>query len=174
MALTMEQIRSAGSDDELLNLLGGELQRLFPEEVRNDPIVFLSRLHGAPSGLRAMAVTYELDISMTLDDLAWHFVNYHSSLELAEETITGLIELEATEAAGIFREALAIIKPHWQELEHIAQSKAAQDWLDSKGIQDLMNPLNDRMWKLLKQHDKSSVMSLWAAFARKHPERCIS
>jgi hypothetical protein len=173
MALNKEQISKAGTDDELLNLLGGELQRLFPPEVRNDPVVYLSRLHAAPSGLRAMAATYELDVSLTMDDLAWHFVNHHGSFELAEETIAGLNELEAPEAAEIFREALAIIKPHWQELHEVAQSKGAHDWLDSKGIQDLMDPLNDRMWKLLKKYDQSSLMSLWFSYARKYPERCV-
>jgi hypothetical protein len=121
-----------------------------------------------------MATTYDLDVSMALDDLGWHFVNHHGSQELAEETILGLDELEANEAGEIFRAALEIIKPHWQGLENMAQSKAAHDWLDSKGIQDLMNPLNDRMWKLLKQYDKSSLMSLWVTYARKYPERCIA
>jgi len=120
-----------------------------------------------------MASTYELDVSMALDDLAWHFVNYHSSLELAEETIAGLNELEAPEAADIFQKALAIVKPHWQELDKAAQSKSPHDWLDAKGIQDLMNPLDDQMWRLLKQYDKSSLMSLWTTYARKYPERCV-
>ena len=102
MALTIQQIQIAGSDEELLKLLGVELGRLLPSECINDPAVYLSRLYAAPGGLHAMAVTYELDISMTMDDLAWHFVNYHSSLELAEETITGLNELEALEAGGNF------------------------------------------------------------------------
>jgi hypothetical protein len=173
MALTVEQIRSAGSDEELLELLGGELRQLFPPELRSDPVVFLSRLHAAPSGLRAMATTYELDVSMAVDDLAWHFVNFHSSPELAAETIAGLLELEATEAAEIFREALTIIKPHWPELESVSQSKTAHEWLEKKGIQDLMNPLNDRMWKLFRQFGESGLMSVWAAHARKHPERCV-
>jgi hypothetical protein len=33
MVLTIEQIHNAGSDEELLNLLGGELQQLFPSDV---------------------------------------------------------------------------------------------------------------------------------------------
>jgi hypothetical protein len=172
MALTIKQIRSTGSDDELIDLLLGELRRLFPTELRNDPVVFLSRLQGAPRGLRAMACTYELDVSMALDDLAWHFVNYHGSIELAEETVSGLRELEAPEAAEVFQEALAVIEPHWEELENVAQSKTAHAWLDSQGIQELMNPLNDRMRKLLSQYDKGSFMSLWASYARKYPERC--
>jgi hypothetical protein len=172
MALSIKQIRNTRSDEELLDLFLEELRQLFPPELRDDPSVFYSRLHAAPAGIRAMAVTYELDVSMALDDLAWHFINYHSSIELAEETIAGLNELETPEAAEIFQEALHIIKPHWQELEQVSQSKEPYDWLDSKGIQDLMNPLNDRMWKLLKQYDKSSLMALWVTYARKYPERC--
>jgi hypothetical protein len=173
MALTIEQIRSAASDEELLNLLGGELRLLFPPELKNDPVVFLSRLRAAPSALRAMAATYELDVSMAVDDLAWHFVNYHSSLELAEETIGGLLELEETEAAEIFRGALAIIRPHWSELEAVARTKTAHEWLDSKGIQNSMNPLNDHMWKVFGQFGESGLMSVWVAHARKHSERCV-
>ncbi len=67
-----------------------------------------------------------------MDDLAWHFVNYHSSIELAEETVAGLNELETPEAAEIFREALAIIKPYWQELDDVAKSNAEHDWLDAR------------------------------------------
>ena len=173
MALTIEQIRNAGSDEELLELLGEELQNLFPPEIRNDPVVFRSRLDAAPRGLRAMAMTYELDVSMAMDNLAWHFINHHTSPELAEETIAGLSELETPEAAEIFQEALTIIRPHWQELENVAQSQKAHDWLDSKGIQSLVNPLNKRMWQLLKGYGDGGLMSLWATYARKYPGRCV-
>jgi hypothetical protein len=37
---------------------------------------------------------------MALDDLGWHFYNFHSR-ELAEETYRGLRELGADEAAEI-------------------------------------------------------------------------
>ncbi len=86
MTLTAEQIRRARSDDELLKLFTGYLQQLFPPDSRGDPVVFLWQLNAAPEGLRAMAVTYELDVSMALDDLAWHVINHHSSLELAEKS----------------------------------------------------------------------------------------
>jgi len=173
MALTIQQICSTNSEGELFKLLGSELQQLFPPELENDPVVFLSRLHAAPAGLRAMAVTYELDVSMAMDDLAWHFINHHSSLELAEETIAGLNELEASEAAEIFEEALAILKPHWEDLENALQSKNARDWLDAKGIQNQMKSLNTRMWKQLEQFGENGLLSLWVAYARKRPERCV-
>jgi hypothetical protein len=92
MALTIKQIRAARSDDELLNLLLDELKQLFPPELRGDPKIFHSRLQNASTGIRAMAAKYDLDVSMTMDDLAWHFINHHELLELAEETILGLRE----------------------------------------------------------------------------------
>lgn len=66
-----------------------------------------------------MAATFGLDVSMALDDLAWHFVNHHS-VDWYEETSQGLRELEAVEAAELFEKAFAIIEPHWIELESVA------------------------------------------------------
>ena len=172
MSLSVEQILKTNSEDELLKLLLGELKVLFPPDIRRDPVIFLSRLQTAPVGLRAMAATYELDVSMALDDLAWHFVNHHASLELAEETLLGLQELGAPEAAGIFEEALAVIRPHWQKLQAGLEAKTEHDWLDATGIQGSMNPLNDRLWNYLKQFPDRSFFSLWTDYARKHPERC--
>jgi hypothetical protein len=175
VALTVEQIHTAGSDAALLDLLLAELGQQFPPELRDDPVVFLSRLHAAPCGLRAMACTYELDVSMALDDLAWHFVNHHGSFELAEETIASLNELETPEAAEIFRAALVVIKPHWNDWHEVAKLESGgkkHHWLDSKGIQELMNPLNDRMWNYLKQFSDNSFFSVWMIYARKYPERC--
>jgi hypothetical protein len=175
MALTVEQIHNAGSNDDLFKLLGKELEQLFPLEIRRDPIVYLSRMRVASLGLRAMATTYELDVSMALDDLAWHFVNHQRSFELVGETVDGLKELGAPQAAEIFEAALAIIKPHWDCLPEVAALKgggAKHDWLDSKGIQSQMDPLNNRMWKLLDQYENRSLLSLWTIYARKYPKHC--
>ena len=174
MALTVEQIRSTKTDEELLGLLLNELKRTFPPEIRGDPVVFLSRVQNSPAGMRAMAETYDLDVSMAMNDLAWHFINHHNSFELAEETIAGLNELGTTEAAEIFEAAFAIIKPHWQELENVSHSKTGHDWLDSNGIEKLMNPLNKRMWNLLKTFGETGLLSLWVTYARKYPDRCVS
>lgn len=123
-----------------------------------------------------MAATYDLDVSMALDDLAWHFVNHHSSQDFAEETIQGLHELGAAEAAEIFAAAFAIIKPHWQELEAVSlkSAKEAHAWLDAKGIQNQINPLNDRLWSLLRQQPTNSLMDYWVTYARKNPEHCLA
>src|ERR1035441_1397708 len=122
MALTANQIRNANSDADLLQLLQAELNLFFPVESRRDLPIFLSRLGIAPRGLRAMAATFELDVSMALDDLAWHFVN-HGDLDLYEETRQSLRELEALEAAHLFEKAFAVIEPHWIELGSVAQGE---------------------------------------------------
>jgi len=175
MALTVAQIQAVKLDDDLLRLLMGELNLLFPQELRRDRIVFLSKLQAMPPGLRAMAITFDLDVSMALDDLAWHFANHHD-LDFYEETLRGLRELGATEAAELFGQAFAIIEPFWHELGEILTEKhpeGTHDWFDQKGIQERVDPLNDRMWKLLNQWPDQGLMHYWIQYARQYPLQCV-
>ena len=70
--LTLDIIDSS-SDEELLKLLQKELESRI-SAARTEP-EFLAQIRELPIGLRAMAATYELDVSLTLDDLGWHFGN---------------------------------------------------------------------------------------------------
>ncbi len=178
MALTIAQLSKAQSDEDVLRLLKAELNALFPPDSRRDNAVFLSRLQSAPRGFRAMAATFELDVSMALDDLAWHFVNHHD-LDLYEETSNGLRELGATEAAELFNAAFAIVRPRWDEFGTVAQnedsgSTGVRDWLDKAGIQKQIDPLNERMWKLLAQWGDHGLMHYWIIYARAYPERRVA
>src|SRR5215470_7840941 len=101
MSITFGAIDSS-SDDELFKLLGQELQNRISAQ-RGSP-EFVSEIQTLPNGLRAMAATYELDVSLALDDLGWHFGNWHNQ-DLAEETARGLEELGARELAQVFRRA---------------------------------------------------------------------
>ena len=65
-ALTKEAI-SSSSDKELFALLGQELEARISSK-RGSP-EFLAEIRKLPVGLRAMAATYELDVSLSLDDL---------------------------------------------------------------------------------------------------------
>src|SRR5262245_54549512 len=103
MSLTVQQISSTVSDDALFRLLSDELRRLFPPTISADKERLLSAMQLAPRGLRAMASIYQLDVSMALDDLAWHFVN-HRDIRMYRETLGGLRELRAEEAAALFDE----------------------------------------------------------------------
>jgi len=57
-----------------------------------------------------MVGIYDLDVSMTLDDLAWHFGN-HNDERFLQETVASLMELEAKDAAALFSAAWDICSP---------------------------------------------------------------
>lgn len=122
-----------------------------------------------------MAATFELDVSMTLDDLAWHFVNYPNR-DWYEETLAGLRELEASEAAELFEKAFAIVEPHWDKMGEVAKDEkfgAIHDWLNATGLQKQIDPLDDQMRKLLDQWPETGLMHYWMVYARKYPARCV-
>jgi hypothetical protein len=63
-------------DDGLLK----ELQAILTARVYGDPYSedgsFAANIAGLPPGLRTMAATHWLDISLTLDSITWHFGNF--------------------------------------------------------------------------------------------------
>lgn len=173
MALTVEKIRSAANDEALIELLAQELESRFPPEMQARPAEFAAALRSAPKGLRAMAAIHALDFSVALDDLTWHFGNNHDEA-LLEETLLGLKELGAAEAAEVFGAACATMRPH---LDEIRGTKWDVDefleFLKRTGIQEKMDPLNQRMWKVCEQCGEAGLLSYWEKYAREHPENCI-
>ncbi len=154
---------ASSSNDELFTLLGKELEsrvsagRVSPE--------FVAQIRSLPVGLRAMAATYELDVSLTMDDLGWHFGNWHNR-DLAEETARGQEELEAVELAGVFREAFRLAVKHWNELG----AKGWAQWYHGSTLEKAVMPLNERAWAILEDR-KSGIFDYWVDYARKYPER---
>jgi len=112
-----------------------------------------------------MAATYELDVSLVMDDLGWHFGNWHNTA-LADETIRGLDELGATELAVIFKEAFQIAFRYWDELAAKDWSK----WYHGSLLEKEIEPLNERASKIL-DGKKNGVFEYWVKYARKYPER---
>lgn len=152
----------AGSEAQVFEMLGNELDRLLPSRVDRH---FLVELRKIPVGLRAMAATYELDVSLALDDLGWHFGNWHDH-ELARETILGLKELEAHEFAEIFSTAYDHAKAFWTEL-------GAEEWMDWYHESDLdrrLGPLNQRAWALWNANS-SGLFTYWVKYAKKYPAK---
>ena len=98
MPISVEAIREAKDDSALFELLRSELDQKLPEGVREDWTAYSERLAQLPRGLRAMAGIFFFDVSMAMDDLAWHFGNQNDERELAE-TLDGLRELEMFEIA---------------------------------------------------------------------------
>jgi hypothetical protein len=164
--VTIERLRGAANDDELFLLLGTELERRLPDGRRADDR-FVSQLRALPRGLRAMAATYELDVSLALDDLGWHFGNWHH-LGLSEETLDGLQELDAASMAEIFGEALGIAREYWDRLG----SEDWSHWYNGSPLEQRLRPLNDKAWKIWHETDRG-LFAHWIAYARQFPERLI-
>ena len=172
MALTVEQITAAEDDKALFDLLAAELQRLLPEEVRDDPDRYYRTLSSMPRGLRAMAGIYFFDVSITMDSLAWHFGNQHDVRDVGE-TLSGLRELELTEIAGYFEQTWKFLEPHRAALESgDFGGKEFGDWLVEIGVQALTDPWDEVIWEHSEQAGDMGLLASWPAYARKYPERC--
>jgi hypothetical protein len=173
MALTVAEIETAKDDEQLFTLLTSTIGELFPPDLQGNREQFLAALAEAPRGLRAMAGIYDLDMSMALDDLAWHFGN-HNDERFLNETAASLREIEAAEAADIFVSAWEIVKPHLSEIgSKDWKAEEFTEYLDKTGIQSRMKPLNERMWAICRQCGVRGLTQYWLTYARKYPERCV-
>jgi hypothetical protein len=171
MSLNLVEIKSAKTDEDLIKMLLSELQLRLPKSVQADYDILIGSMRRLPRGLRAMAATHSLDVSMAMDDLGWHFFNfYHRGF--CDETMRGLLELEAIEAAEIFKQAWSLVEPHWKKLGQLKESpKLFADWYESSGLEGSIKPLNSRLWKICSESPDYGLMQFWLTYARKHPER---
>jgi hypothetical protein len=94
--------------------LKNDLERLLTARVVGNPYAadssFAANIASLPPGLRAMAATHWLDISLTLDSLTWHFGNFGEP-HLVAETEAGLRELGLHDLASCFVEAKELMLP---------------------------------------------------------------
>jgi hypothetical protein len=93
-----------------------ELEKLLTTRAVGNPYgddgIFAANIALLPPGLRAMAATHCLDISLTLDSLTWHFGNF-GERQLVAETEAGLRELGLQELASYFVEAKGLCSLSW-------------------------------------------------------------
>jgi hypothetical protein len=170
MALTVKQITEAGSDEALFEAITAEL-RLRSAPLQGGIEELVGWIRTLPRGLRAMAATYQLDVSMALDDLGWHFANWHSK-SYAEETQQGLYELGAREAGDVFRDAYRLVLPYWDTM--LADGfDAFVKWYRRSPLYTALDPLNVQMWALCKCHPTYGLMGHWLTYAVHHPEKLI-
>lgn len=174
MALTVEQIRETENDEALFDLLSGELQRLLPESAQENREMYHHTLESLPRGLRAMAGVHFFDVSMTMDDLAWHFGNQNDERDL-RETLNGLRELELLQIADLFENAWKIMEPHLDTLRRDEiKAEDFHQWLEDIGAQEKIDPMNDIIWEYAKQAGDLGLLASWPKYARKYPERCVA
>jgi hypothetical protein len=174
MALTIHAIQEAESNEEVLELLTDELQRLLPEDLRENQDLFRKKYLALPRGLRAMAGMHFFSVSMTLDDLAWHFANQNDAFDL-RETLDGLRELELVEVAKLFEEAWTLMEPHLDTLRSEAvNGDNFYDWLVQIGLEKKFEPMNEAIWSHSEQLGEYGLLEAWAVYAKKFPERCVA
>jgi hypothetical protein len=156
-------------DDEGLQK---EIEALLSAYALGDPYSsdggFAQNLSTLPRGLRAMAATHWLDISLTLDSITWHFGNFGEA-HLVAETEAGLIELGLHDLASCFHEAKDLILPLLPEIPE--GTTDFDEFLEQKGVQQLADDLNQRAWSLDNLGPgKSIIYDAWIRYTRQHPE----
>ena len=123
-----------------------------------------------PTGLRAMAATHHLDISLTMDDIGWHFLNFGEP-GLVRETEAGLRELGLDEIAGYFVEAHTIVNPLKSEIK---EAKDYYECLERRGVMDRINELTDKASATQPKLSGSAIYAAWTKYARVHPENVFA
>jgi hypothetical protein len=150
-----------------------ELEKLLTSRALGDPYaddgIFAANIALLPPGLRAMAATHWLDISLTLDSLTWHFGNF-GERQLVVETEAGLRELGLHELASCFVEAKELMLP-------LLADRAEADGdpyeiLEQAGLSARADELDNRASVLGNlRSDKSAIYEAWIRYTRQHPER---
>jgi hypothetical protein len=157
-------------DDESLKK---ELERILTSRVAGNPYSddgsFAANIAGLPPGLRAMAATHWLDISLTLDSITWHFGNFGEP-GLVAQTEAGLRELGLEELADCFGKARDLMTPLLA-----GRTEADGDHyeiLERAGLTERADEINRTGWALDNLGPgKSVIYNAWIRYARQHPDR---
>lgn len=122
-----------------------------------------------PQGLRAMAATHCLDISLAIDSLTWHFGNFGEP-KLVTETEAGLRELGLPELAACFVEAKELMVPLLAQ--RTESSGDPYEILERAGLGNRADELDRRALALDDLGPgKSVIYEAWIRYAREHPDR---
>jgi hypothetical protein len=115
-----------------------------------------------------MAATHHLDVSLTLDDIGWHFLNFGYPSHAAE-TELGLRELGLPKVAQMFREAYGLLRPHLKKIRCSSGDYYAT--MERVGHMNRLDKLTDRARALI---GVQGIYRHWVTYARQHPERVFS
>jgi len=129
---------------------------------------FALEIRVLPRGLRAMAATHHLDISLTLDDVGWHFLNFGHPSHV-EETEVGLQELGLARVAAMFREAYELVQPHLTEIR-----RPGEDYYGAMERLGHMNRINELTDRARASLGDQGIYRHWAVYARQHPEQVFT
>jgi len=162
-------------DEELEKELFAMLAARVSGDAYSEDGSFAKELAKLPPGLRAMAATHWLDISLTLDSITWHFGNFGEP-GLVAQTEEGLMELGLLDLASCFGEAKQLMLP-------LLAGRTEADGdpyeiLERKGLRETGQALDNRASKLGECNDggktKSAIYAAWVRYVRQHPERVFA
>ena len=130
---------------------------------------FAANIARLPPGLRAMAATHWLDVSLTLDSITWHFGNFGEP-GLVSQTEAGLREFGLHEHAECFVEAKDLMMPL------LAQRTEADgdpyEILERAGLKERADEIDRRARGLDDLAPGESVIyKAWIRYTRHYPER---
>lgn len=130
---------------------------------------FAANIARPPPGLRAMAATHCLDISLAIDSITWHFGNFGEP-HLVSETEAGLLELGLHDLAKCFVEAKELMQPL------LAKSTEADgdphEILERAELTHRPDELDRQASELGELGPgESAIYGAWVSYARQHPQR---
>ena len=83
------------------------------------------------------------------------------------------MELEATEAAEVFKKAMELADPHWETIGRLKTQSldAFGDWYMPSAFEKALSPYNKKLWDICTKAGKHGLMAYWLSYTRKYPER---
>lgn len=168
------EIRACKTDEELFELLEtAHAQCYIAQMDTGNWDDWVRQLREMPAGLRALTVTFELETQLQFGGLGEFFANWLHR-DYCKETLLGLKELEAREAADIFVKAHALVQPHWDKIDELMDAipmPGFDDWYQDSELQQAIAPLDERIAEMKAAQGPYWLLHYWVPYARKHPER---
>ena len=151
--------------DALLERAGMAMEGANPYESDG---AFARKLLELPVGLRAMAATYWLDISISKDDLGWHFLNFGEPL-LVRETEAGLRDLGLEQHAVWFAEAHSLMRTLLNEID---SPESYYRITKERGVADPIMEMTKLAWDAdrVAPVSNSCIFTAWVGYARAKPQ----
>ncbi|MBL8217173.1 MAG: hypothetical protein JNK87_41010 [Bryobacterales bacterium] len=155
--------------DALLERAGMAMEGANPYESDG---AFARKLLELPVGLRAMAATYWLDISISKDDLGWHFLNFGEPA-LVRETEAALRELGMEQHAAWFAEAHTLMRPL---LDEIDSPEGYYRITEERGVAGRIMAMTKPAWNADRAAPvgKSCIFTAWVRYARAKPQNVFT
>ncbi len=169
--MKIEDISDCEDEGVLYERLAEEFSELTRDLNPADAEEWLSGTRLLPRSLWALASIYELDVSIHMDDLGWHFA-HHYHWDTQQETLKALKVIGADDIAAVFEAALKVLKKHWLILGKIVNHKHIDfaDWYPESELYEELGQFDLRMWEL---KDEAGLLDRLVKYVRANPSAAL-